>query len=76
MKIMAKEVRLIQVDKSNDFVGLKINENNVELYVPRVFREEEENIKRDRLLFLKSLALAKTFDKQELKNGNDINDNV
>ena len=76
MKIMAKEVRLIPVDKSTDFVGLKINENNVELYVPRVFREEEENIKRDRLLFLKSLALAKTFDKQELKNGNDVNDNV
>ena len=73
---MAKEVRLIPVDKSTDFVGLKINENNVELYVPRVFREEEENIKRDRLLFLKSLALAKTFDKQELKNGNDVNDNV
>lgn len=76
MKTMTKELRLIPVDKSNDFVGLKINENNVELYIPQVFREEEENIKRDRLLFLKSLALAKTFDKQELKNGNDVNDNV
>ena len=66
---MTREVTLVKVDKSNEFVGIKIENDNVKLFIPQVFREEKENIKNDRLLFLKSLALAKTFDKQSVKKG-------
>lgn len=73
---MTREVTLVKVDKSNEFVGIKIENDNVKLFIPQVFREEKENIKNDRLLFLKSLALAKTFDKQSVKKGNDANNDV
>ena len=73
---MTREVTLVKVDKSNEFVGIKIENDNVKLFIPQVFREEKENIKNDRLLFLKSLALAKTFDKQSEKKGNDANNDV
>lgn len=69
MITMTREVTLVKVDKSNEFVGIKIENDNVKLFIPQVFREEKENIKNDRLLFLKSLALAKTFDKQSEKKG-------
>ena len=76
MITMTREVTLVKVDKSNEFVGIKIENDNVKLFIPQVFREEKENIKNDRLLFLKSLALAKTFDKQSVKKGNDANNDV
>ena len=45
MITMTREVTLVKVDKSNEFVGIKIENDNVKLFVPQVFREEKENIK-------------------------------
>lgn len=63
-----KNIEIILVDKANEFVGIKFNQDKVELYVPQVFRKDE-NIKQDILLFLKSISLAKSLDKENLKKG-------
>ena len=56
---MNKEVEIVPEDKSNAFVGIKIEEGRVKVHVPKVFRQDE-NFKRDIRLFLKSIEIAKT----------------
>ena len=56
---MNKEPKINRVTKSNDFVGICIEDGEINIYVPQVFRKES-NYKRDLLLFLKSIFLAKT----------------
>lgn len=63
-----KNVEIIFVNKSNEFVGIKIDNDIVKLYVPQVFRIDE-NRKQDILLFLKSISLANSCEKENLKNG-------
>ena len=41
-----KTIEIISVNKSNNFVGIKTGEGSVQLYVPSVFRQDE-NIKKD-----------------------------
>ena len=53
MIAMIKQINVIPVEKSNDFVGIKFENNSVNLFVPQVFRQDE-NRKQDLLLFLKS----------------------
>ena len=57
MIAMTKQINVISVEKSNDFVGIKFENNSVNLFVPQVFRQDE-NRKQDLLLFLKSLSIA------------------
>ena len=66
---MNKEPKIKFVDKSTDFVGIKLNKDEIEIYVPQVFRKEE-NYKRDLLLFLSSISLAKTVEPEKIKRGN------
>lgn len=73
MVLKMKEPKINYVDKSTDFVGICLNEGNVEINVPQVFRKEE-NYKKDLLLFLNSISLAKTFDKEKINSGNKDND--
>lgn len=68
-----KEPKINYVDKSTDFVGICLNEGNVEINVPQVFRKEE-NYKKDLLLFLNSISLAKTVDKEKINSGTKDND--
>lgn len=69
---MTKQINVIPVEKSNDFVGIKFTDNSVNLFVPQVFRQDE-NRKQDLLLFLKSLSIAKSLEKESLKTGKRAN---
>ena len=66
---MNKEPKINFVEKSTDFVGIKLNKDEIEIYVPQVFRKEEK-YKRDLLLFLNSISLAKTIELEKIKKGN------
>ena len=67
---MNKEPIIKKVDKSNEFVGMRIEDGEINLYVPQVFRKEQ-NYKRDLLLFLKSISLIGNPDKEKLNKGSD-----
>lgn len=73
--MMNKEPKINPVTKSNDFVGIRIEDGEINIYVPQVFRKET-NYKRDLLLFLKSISLAKTLVKEKLDKGSNNVDNV
>lgn len=63
---MNKDVKIEPVDKSNSFVGIKIDEGIVKVFVPRVFRADQD-WKKDIRLFLKSIEIAKTQNKANIK---------
>ena len=67
---MNKEPKINPVTKSNDFVGIRIEDGEINIYVPQVFRKEQ-NYKRDLLLFLKSISLIGNPDKEKLNKGSD-----
>lgn len=67
---MNKELKINSVGKSNDFVGIRIEDGEINLYVPQVFRKEK-NYKRDLLLLLKSISLIGNPDKEKLNKGSD-----
>ena len=67
---MNKEPIIKKVDKSNEFVGMRIEDGEINIYVPQVFRKEQ-NYKRDLLLFLKSISLIGNPDKEKLNKGSD-----
>lgn len=72
---MNKEPKINPVTKSNDFVGIRIVDGEINIYVPQVFRKES-NYKRDLLLFLKSISLAKTLEKEKMDKGSNNLDSV
>ena len=72
---MNKEPKINPVTKSNDFVGIRIEDGEINIYVPQVFRKEQ-NYKRDLLLFLKSISLIGKPDKEKLNKGSNNLDNV
>lgn len=75
MSKMNKEPKINPVTKSNDFVGIRIEDGEINIYVPQVFRKEQ-NYKRDLLLFLKSISLIGKPDKENLNKGSNNLDNV
>lgn len=75
MSKMNKEPKINPVTKSNDFVGIRIENGEINIYVPQVFHKEV-NYKRDLLLFLKSISLAKTLEKEKLDKGSNNLDSV
>lgn len=74
--IINDNVELFRVEKSNQFVGIKIENNKVEIYVPQVFRYSKENFNKDILLFLKSISLAETVKKEFVKKDNNNLKNI
>lgn len=72
---MNKDVKIVPVDKSNSFVGIKIDEGIVKVFVPKVFREDED-LKKDIRLFLKSIEIAKTKNTENINKGLNNTDNV
>lgn len=72
---MNKDVKIVPVDKSNSFVGIKIDEGIVKVFVPRVFREDED-WKKDIRLFLKSIEIAKTKNTENVNKGSNNIDNA
>lgn len=75
MSKMNKEPKINPVTKSNDFVGIRIEDGEINIYVPQVFRKES-NYKRDLLLLLKSISLAKTLEKEKMDKGSNNLDSV
>ena len=72
--MMNKKPKINKVEKANDFVGLRIENGEINVYVPQVFRKEQ-NYKRDLLLFLKSISLIGNPDKEKVNKGsNDTKD--
>ena len=67
-----KEPKINYVDKSTDFVGIRLNKDEIEISVPQVFRKEKD-YKTDLLLFLNSISLAKTVNTENIKKGNKSN---
>lgn len=72
---MNKDVKIVSVDKSNSFVGIKIDEGIVKVFVPKVFREDED-WKKDIRLFLKSIEIAKTKNTENINKGSNNTENV
>lgn len=70
-----KIIEIISVNKSNNFVGIKTGEGSVQLYVPSVFRQDE-NIKKDILIFIKSISIAKKLHQDKIQNGKNVNDKI
>ena len=57
------------VTKANEFVGIKIEDGVPVVYVPQVFRKSDSptELKRDLLLFLKSIGISKSVEKSRMK---------
>lgn len=57
------------VTKANEFVGIKIENGVPVIYVPQMFRKSDnsDELKRDLLLFLKSIGISKTVEKTWVK---------
>lgn len=70
-----KIIEIISVNKSNNFVGIKTGEGSVQLYVPSVFRQDE-NMKKDILIFIKSISIAKKLHQDKIQNGKNVNDKI
>lgn len=75
MKQMNKNIEIISVTRANEFVGIKIKENRIELYVPQVFRKDK-TFNKDIFLFLKSISIAKTINKENIKKGSNVLKNI
>lgn len=73
-----KNVKVNFVKSATEFVGIKIENDSFEIYVPQVFREENDSKVNNKnlLLFLKSLSIAKTLEKEKVKNNKDEVGNV
>ena len=61
------------VEKSNDFVGIKVNKNQIDIYVPQMFRTHklddglyDKETYKDLLLFLKSINIAKKINHEKI----------
>ena len=57
------------VEKYNEFVGIKIEEGVPVIYVPQTFRQSNDvsTLKKDLLLFLKSIEISKSVEKTRVK---------
>ena len=67
MKLQSK-IKIQKVQNANDFVGIKFDSNIIEISVPASFREEadKKSLKKDLLLFLKSIEIAKTINYKDI----------
>lgn len=61
-------VNIINVKSAIEFVGIKIQDNEINVFVPRAFRKntDKKQLYKDVLLFLKTLSLAKTKKKEKM----------
>lgn len=64
-----RDIKIVTVEKANDFVGIKIRDKKVEVYIPQVFRIED--FKQDVLHFLRTISIGKNIEKNNLRNGSD-----
>lgn len=58
------------VHNSNEFVGIRIEEGSLKIFIPEVLRlsQNEREKNKELLLFLKSISIAKTIKKENIKN--------
>ena len=67
---------IYKVYNANDFVGIKATGKKIDLFLPSFFRidNDEKILRKDLLLFLKSISLAKTIECSHISNvmSNDI----
>lgn len=73
MKSRIISPKIYYVHKANDFVGIRIDKNNIEIFVPKMFREShyirERN--KDLLVFLKTISIAKTIENKGICSNNE-----
>lgn len=67
--VISDNLVLYRVKKSNEFTGIKIIDNKIRIYVPQVFRYDKQTFHKDILLFLKSISLVETINKEFLNKG-------
>lgn len=62
-----------KVEKANDFIGIKIVNGKIYVYVPAFFHEDENEkiLRRDILLFLKSISIAKSVEYTPIQTTKD-----
>ena len=65
-----KNIEIIKVVNSNEFVGIKITHETVKIFVPALLRiSDNEKMKiQDILSFLKSISLARKKIKEQVEN--------
>lgn len=65
-------VKIIHVYNAKEFIGVKINDNQVDVYVPSAFHvsDDKSEYRHNLLLLLKSICLAKTIDKIQPESSN------
>lgn len=75
MKKNENEYKLIHVKEADEFIGIKIDGNIIEIYVPEIYREST-NFKQSRqeiLMFLKSISLTNAKSNANIKSSdNDL----
>ena len=75
MKKNENEYKLIHVKEADEFIGIKIDGNIIEIYVPEIYREST-NLKQSRqeiLMFLKSISLTNAKSNANIKSSdNDL----
>lgn len=61
------------VMNSNEFVGISMKDQKIDIYVPQVFRKEkdEKMLYKDLLVFLKSIEIAKTIEHDQIETSNN-----
>lgn len=67
------KLELVPVENNEYFFGIKIKEDKIKLYVPKIYRENS-NLKcknREILMYLKSLSLAKTLNSENIESSDN-----
>lgn len=74
MNSKENEPKLIFVKKPNNFMGIKINDNMVELHVPQIFHKntDKKEYRLELLRFLHSLSLATTKSEDVQISDNEL----
>lgn len=75
---MSNDVTVHPVDKANDFVGIKIENNKIDIFVPQMFKCEKNGniLYKDLLLFLKSINISNSKGITDIKNSEDSDGNA
>ena len=74
---------IIPVEKSNDFVGIRIRDNQIDISVPLMFRtnrddsgQYDKETYKDLLLFLKSINIAKKINHEKIEGSSNADEEI
>ena len=67
------DINIVHAKHATDFIGVKINDNNINVHVPEAFRCDLDNIKYSMptiIQLLRSISLADTINRESVKLNN------